>query len=38
MSAGRIDIDKLHLRLGQGAQAFESVQDISLTVAPGEFV
>ena len=38
MSAGRIDIDKLHLRVGQGAQAFEAVQDISLTVAPGEFV
>ncbi|MQA37533.1 ABC transporter ATP-binding protein [Rugamonas aquatica] len=35
---GRIAIDRLSLRVGRGAQAFEAVQDISLTVAPGEFV
>ncbi|ELX12852.1 taurine import ATP-binding protein TauB [Janthinobacterium sp. HH01] len=35
---GRIAIDRLALRVGRGAQAFEAVQDISLTVAPGEFV
>ncbi|NRR28746.1 ABC transporter ATP-binding protein [Oxalobacteraceae bacterium] len=35
---GQIAIEHLHLRVGQGAQAFEAVQDISLTVAPGEFV
>ena len=35
---GRIDIGQLSLRVGQGAQAFEAVQDISLTVAAGEFV
>ena len=38
MSTGRIDIDQLHLRVGHGAQAFEAVQNVSLTVAPGEFV
>jgi NitT/TauT family transport system ATP-binding protein len=35
---GRIAIDQLSLRVGQSAQAFEAVQDISLTVSPGEFV
>ncbi|NVM76323.1 NitT/TauT family transport system ATP-binding protein [Duganella sp. SG902] len=35
---GRIAIDKLSLRVGAGAQAFEAVQDVSLNVAPGEFV
>ncbi|WP_343730222.1 ABC transporter ATP-binding protein [Duganella sp.] len=35
---GRIAIDKLSLRVGTGAQAFEAVQDVSLNVAPGEFV
>ena len=38
MSVGKIEIDKLHLRVGHGAQAFEAVQDVSLTVDPGEFV
>ena len=38
MSVGQITIDKLHLRVGHGAQAFEAVQDVSLTVQPGEFV
>ena len=36
--SGRIAIEQMSLRVGQGAQAFEAVQDISLTVAPGEFV
>jgi NitT/TauT family transport system ATP-binding protein len=35
---GRIAIEQLSLRVGAGAQAFEAVQDVSLTVAPGEFV
>jgi NitT/TauT family transport system ATP-binding protein len=35
---GQIAIDRLHLRVGLGAQAFEAVQDVTLTVAPGEFV
>jgi NitT/TauT family transport system ATP-binding protein len=35
---GRITIEQLSLRVGQGAQAFEAVQDISLTVEAGEFV
>jgi NitT/TauT family transport system ATP-binding protein len=38
MSVGHIEIDKLHLRVGHGAQAFEAVQDVSLTVQPGEFM
>jgi NitT/TauT family transport system ATP-binding protein len=35
---GQITIEQVSLRVGQGTQAFEAVQDISLTVAPGEFV
>nr|WP_315237185.1 ABC transporter ATP-binding protein [uncultured Albidiferax sp.] len=35
---GRIRIDGLRVRLGQGARAFDAVQDIGLDVAPGEFV
>jgi NitT/TauT family transport system ATP-binding protein len=35
---GAIDIDRLGIRLGEGAQAFDAVQDVSLSIAPGEFV
>lgn len=35
---GRIDIDGLHIALGHGKQAFKAVQDVSLSVAPGEFI
>jgi NitT/TauT family transport system ATP-binding protein len=35
---GAIDIEHLTIRLGEGAQAFEAVQDVSLSIAPGEFV
>ena len=35
---GRIDIDNLTIRLGEGRQAFDAVQDIALSIAPGEFV
>ena len=35
---GRIDIDGLHIRLGQGKQAFEALHNVSITIAPGEFV
>ena len=35
---GAIEIDNLHIRLGEGAQAFDAVQDVSLSIAPGEFV
>jgi NitT/TauT family transport system ATP-binding protein len=35
---GNIAIDRLHIQLGQGASLFEAVQDISLSVAPGEFI
>jgi NitT/TauT family transport system ATP-binding protein len=37
-SAGRIDVEHLSVALGGGAQTFEAVQDISFSVAPGEFV
>ncbi|RZA34678.1 MAG: ABC transporter ATP-binding protein [Lysobacteraceae bacterium] len=37
-AAGGIDIDSLSIRLGEGRQAFEAIQDISLSIAPGEFV
>jgi sulfonate transport system ATP-binding protein len=35
---GNIAIDRLHIHLGNGAGLFEAVQDISLSVEPGEFV
>jgi len=35
---GRIAIDRVQIRLGQGAQAFEALHDVSLDIAPGEFV
>jgi len=35
---GAIEIDHLGIRLGEGAQAFDAVQDVSLSIAPGEFV
>ncbi len=38
MSSGHIRIENLHIHLGQGAQRFEALQDVSIDVAPGEFV
>jgi NitT/TauT family transport system ATP-binding protein len=38
VQTGRIAIDDLRVRLGQGAQAFDAVQDITLHLEPGEFV
>ena len=35
---GRIDIKNLYISLGQGRHAFEAVQNISISVQPGEFV
>ncbi|MRV72316.1 ATP-binding cassette domain-containing protein [Duganella sp. FT92W] len=35
---GGVKIDRLHITLGQGARAFEAVQDVSLDIAPGEFI
>ncbi|MDQ8038120.1 MAG: ABC transporter ATP-binding protein [Pedobacter sp.] len=35
---GHIVIENLHIHLGQGAQRFEAVQDVSIDVKPGEFV
>ena len=35
---GAIEIDQLGIRLGEGSQAFDAVQDVSLSIAPGEFV
>ena len=35
---GRIDIKNLHIWLGHGKQAFEAVQNVSISVRPGEFV
>jgi NitT/TauT family transport system ATP-binding protein len=33
-----IDIRNLTIRLGEGRQAFDAVQDVSLEIAPGEFI
>jgi NitT/TauT family transport system ATP-binding protein len=38
MSPGHIQIEQVRIRLGDGASAFEAVQDVSLDIAPGEFV
>lgn len=35
---GRIDINGLCIQLGQGQDRFDAVQDISLSVNPGEFI
>jgi NitT/TauT family transport system ATP-binding protein len=35
---GAIEIDRLGIRLGEGPQAFDAVQDVTLSIAPGEFV
>jgi NitT/TauT family transport system ATP-binding protein len=37
-SQGRIDIRDLHIILGQGSQAFEAVQQVSLSIREGEFI
>ncbi|PTQ70457.1 ABC transporter ATP-binding protein [Pseudomonas sp. GV071] len=38
LSAGRIDVERLTIRLGEGAQAFEAVQALDFSIAAGEFV
>ncbi|MEN0106081.1 MAG: ABC transporter ATP-binding protein [Pseudomonas sp.] len=38
VSAGRIDVERLTIRLGEGAQAFETVQALDFQIAAGEFV
>jgi NitT/TauT family transport system ATP-binding protein len=35
---GRLDIEHLHIELGHGKQAFETLQDVSISIFPGEFV
>lgn len=35
---GRIDIDRIHIHLGTGKQAFEALQDVSISAKPGEFI
>jgi NitT/TauT family transport system ATP-binding protein len=35
---GAIEIEDLSIRLGEGRQAFDAVQQVSLSIAPGEFV
>jgi NitT/TauT family transport system ATP-binding protein len=35
---GRIDIDRLHIRVGQGKQSFETLRGVSLSAQPGEFI
>jgi NitT/TauT family transport system ATP-binding protein len=35
---GRIDIERLHIRLGQGARAFDALQNVSVSAMPGEFL
>jgi NitT/TauT family transport system ATP-binding protein len=35
---GRLDIDQVTIQLGEGAQRFTALDNVSVTVAPGEFV
>ena len=35
---GLINIDNLHIRLGQGKQSFEALHDVSVSARPGEFI
>ncbi len=35
---GQISIEHLQIRVGEGEQAFDAVQDVSINIAPGEFV
>jgi NitT/TauT family transport system ATP-binding protein len=36
--AGRIAIDHVHMDVGEGAGRFEALHDVSVDIAPGEFV
>ncbi|MEO6825511.1 MAG: ABC transporter ATP-binding protein [Nitrosospira sp.] len=35
---GQIEIKNLYIRLGQGDQVFEAVQNVSVSIRPGEFI
>jgi NitT/TauT family transport system ATP-binding protein len=35
---GRIDIDRLHVHLGHGRHAVAALQDLSISIEPGEFI
>lgn len=35
---GRIELENVAIRLGSGDKAFEAVSDVTLSIAPGEFV
>ena len=35
---GQVRIERLSIHLGEGAQRFETVKDVTLDIAPGEFV
>ncbi|MGO0793123.1 ABC transporter ATP-binding protein [Herbaspirillum seropedicae] len=37
-ASGRVAIEHLSIQLGTGAQRFTALQDVSLSIAPGEFV
>jgi NitT/TauT family transport system ATP-binding protein len=37
-AVGAIEVERLSIGLGRGAQAFEALRDVSFQVAPGEFV
>lgn len=36
--SGHVQVDRIGIHLGAGVQRFEAVQDLSLDIAPGEFV
>jgi len=35
---GKVDIDHLHIELGERQRRFEALHDVSISIAPGEFV
>ncbi len=38
VSTGRLDIDRVSIELGSGADRFTALDDVSVNIAPGEFV
>jgi NitT/TauT family transport system ATP-binding protein len=38
MTAGRIEIDRLHVEVGEGAHRIEALRDVSLDITAGQFV
>jgi len=38
IAAGRVEIERVHIEVGAGADRFEALHDVSATIEPGQFV